>query len=110
MWQKRRMTLTWKAGSWRRIRWKLVRMLYQAASAAVREARRHLASGAIAERARSITKAGEVLTELTGSLDHRCGGEISARLSELYGYMNSRLTEAHVPAERRAFGGKCSAC
>jgi flagellar protein FliS len=74
----------------------LVRMLYQAASEAVREARHQLASGAIAERGRSITKAGEILSELTGSLDYSRGGELSARLAELYTYMNGRLTEAHV--------------
>ena len=73
----------------------LVRLLYQAAIERVREARRHLAAGDIAARARSITKAMEILTELTVSLDRERGGEIAARLLQLYDYMQRRLLEAN---------------
>jgi flagellar protein FliS len=74
----------------------LVRLLYQAATAAVREARRQLADGEIAPRARSVSKACAILTELAGSLDFERGGEISLRLAELYDYMQRRLLEANV--------------
>jgi flagellar secretion chaperone FliS len=73
----------------------LVRMLYQAATGAVRDARYHLAAGDILARTRSITAACEIVIELAGSLDHVRGGEISRRLAELYDYMNRRLIEAH---------------
>ncbi|MBZ5586208.1 MAG: flagellar export chaperone FliS [Acidobacteriia bacterium] len=74
----------------------LVRLLYQAGTGAVREARRHLAAGEIAARSRSISKACEILMELIGALDRERGGEIAERLAALYGYMYSRLLEANL--------------
>jgi flagellar protein FliS len=73
----------------------LVRVLYQAAMGAVRDARRHLAAGEIAARSRSISKACEILLELGAALDHQRGGEISQRLAQLYDYMGRRLIEAN---------------
>ena len=73
----------------------LVRMVYQAATGAVREARKHLAAGDIAARARSISYACEAVIELAASLDHQRGGALSARLSELYQYIVRRLVEAN---------------
>ncbi|MGD0870549.1 MAG: flagellar export chaperone FliS [Bryobacteraceae bacterium] len=73
----------------------LVHLLYEAAIEAVREARRHLAAGEIAARSRSITKAFGILQELVAALDHDRGGEISARLAQLYDYMQRRLLEAN---------------
>ena len=74
----------------------LVNMLYQACTGAVREARHHLANGEIGERSRKINKAYEILTELSVSLDHQRGGEISQRLGRLYDYMQGRLLEANM--------------
>ena len=74
----------------------LVLMLHQSASGAVRDARRHLAAGAIAERSRSINKACGVLAELISSLDRERGGEIAERLGQLYGYMYNRLVDANL--------------
>jgi flagellar protein FliS len=73
----------------------LVNLLYQACTGAVREARHYLANGEIAARSRSITKASEILIELTTSLDHQNGGEISQGLARLYDYMLHRLAEAN---------------
>jgi len=73
----------------------LVHLLYEAAIAAVREARRYLAEGEIAARSRSITKAFSILQELVAALDHDRGGEISARLAQLYDYIQRRLLEAN---------------
>lgn len=74
----------------------LVGLLYQGAMDAVQEARRRLADGEIAARSRSITRAMEILTELTTSLDHNRGGEIAGRLAQLYDYMQRRLLEANL--------------
>ena|SRR5947209_8556991 len=74
----------------------LVRLLYQGASDAVRDARRYLADGEIALRSRAISKACEILIELTTSLDHSAGGEISGRLEQLYDYMQRRLLDANM--------------
>jgi flagellar protein FliS len=73
----------------------LVHMLYQAAITAVGDARRHLAERRITERARAITKACDILVELNTSLDFERGGEMSVRLSHLYGYMFRRLVDGN---------------
>lgn len=73
----------------------LVRMLYQAAIQAVEDARRHLASRDIAARARAISKANTILTELTVSLDHERGGEVSRGLLRLYDYIGRQLIDAN---------------
>jgi flagellar protein FliS len=73
----------------------LVRMLYEACISHVRDARRHLADGRIMERCRSISSASEILSELTASLDHERGGDISRRLASLYDYMQRKLSDAN---------------
>jgi flagellar protein FliS len=77
----------------------LVRMLYQGCSDAVREARRLLAEEDVAGRSRAITKAHEILAELSSSLDRSRGGEIAERLARLYDYMQGRLIEANCRQE-----------
>lgn len=73
----------------------LVRLLYRGAIDAVSMARKHLVSGAIGQRSRSITKAWSILQELIRTLDHSQGGELSRNLAGLYVYMQSRLMEAN---------------
>jgi flagellar secretion chaperone FliS len=77
----------------------LVCLLYQHAIDAVRDARRHMASGEIALRAQAISKTLGILGELNGSLDHNAGGDISSNLEQLYTYMTIRLTEANLRKE-----------
>jgi flagellar protein FliS len=74
----------------------LIRLLYQGALAAVRDARRHLASGDIASRSRAVSKAFAIVMELTASLDRERGGEIAVRLMQLYDYVQRRLLEANA--------------
>jgi flagellar protein FliS len=74
----------------------LVKLLYQAAIESVRDARRHLANRDIAARARAISKASMVLAELTVSLDHERGRDVSRGLARLYDYMSRRLIEANL--------------
>lgn len=71
-------------------------MLYRAAIDSIAAARGHLHSGEIWERSRRINKASEIISELTQSLDHKAGGEISGNLAELYAYMQTRLIEANT--------------
>lgn len=73
----------------------LVHLLYQAASSAIRDARRHLAEGDIAARSRAISKACGIVLELATVLDHERGGEISRKLGQLYEYIHHRLLEAN---------------
>jgi flagellar protein FliS len=74
----------------------LVHMLYRGAIEAVGKARRYLAAGEIRERSRQVTKAWEIIQELTTSLNREKGGEISRRLEQLYGYIQARLLEGNT--------------
>ncbi len=74
----------------------LIRLLYQACTSAVQDARSHLKAGEIPERSKSITRAWEILAELTHSLDRERGGEIALRLGRLYDYMQRRLLDANL--------------
>jgi flagellar protein FliS len=74
----------------------LVRLLYRAAMAAVREARERLAAGEIAARSRAISKTCGILIELNAALDHGRGGAMSTRLAALYEYMLNRLLDANL--------------
>jgi flagellar protein FliS len=73
----------------------LVHLLYQGAITTVGDARRQLAEGQALARARSVSKACNILVELNTSLDFERGGELSVRLAQLYGYMHRRLVEAN---------------
>jgi len=73
----------------------LTAMLYDGALTAVREARRHLAEGRIPERGRQISKAVEILAELSRSLDLKQGGDLTVRLASLYDYMQRTLLDAN---------------
>lgn len=74
---------------------KLVQLLYQGAIEAVGSARVNLASGDIKGRFAAATKVIEILTELSSSLNHEQGGELSARLAALYDYMQRRVIDGN---------------
>jgi flagellar protein FliS len=80
----------------------LVCLLYQHALDQVRDARRYLASGAIPERCKAITKAIAAVVELSNSLDRQAGGAISSNLEQLYYYMTVRLTAANLRRDDKA--------
>ena len=80
----------------------LVCLLYQHAIDAVRDARRHLATGDIAARAQAMSKALAILGELNSSLNHGAGGALSRNLEQLYGYMMTRLTEGNLQKDDKA--------
>jgi len=74
----------------------LVRALYQGAIQAVRTARTALANGQIRERSAAISKACDIVQELTVSLDQQAGGDVAASLAELYVYIYKRLCDANI--------------
>jgi flagellar protein FliS len=74
---------------------RLVQMLYRGAIAAVGQARGHLRDGEIRQRSEQITRAAEIINELTLSLDREKGGEIAGNLAELYDYIQRRLQDAN---------------
>jgi flagellar protein FliS len=75
---------------------KLVNLLYRGALDSVAAARRHLAGGEILERSRQITRAWEIVQELSETLNHEQGGEVSRNLAELYHYIQVRLLQANA--------------
>ena len=74
---------------------RLVQLMYRAALEAVDSARANLARGDVMARSAAVSKAVEILNELSSSLDHQQGGEISARLAALYDYIQRLLLTAH---------------
>ncbi len=74
----------------------LVCILYRAALDATASARVHLRNGEIRERARCVSKASGIVSELLHSLDPGASPEIHGSLAALYVYIQERLTEANV--------------
>jgi len=93
---------TYHAGQYREIEIKtatpteLVVLLYDAAIAGLREARRHLQAGNIANRARCINKVTAILSELQANLNFEAGGEIARSLDRLYNYIRDRIFQANA--------------
>lgn len=81
---------------------KLVALLYRGALSAAGAARAAFAAGDAVGRAKNVSKAWAIVNELRQSLDHKQGGEISARLSELYEYAGQRLLAANAEQSEKA--------
>ncbi len=73
----------------------LIGILYEGALGSVEQARQRLAEGDIAARSAAVSKAVAILGELSTSLNHQAGGEISVRLASLYDYMQRRLLDGN---------------
>jgi flagellar protein FliS len=74
----------------------LVVAMYETAIKRTQEARACIASGDIWGRARAISKAVMILSELIASLNPEVGRELARNLDRLYRYMQRRLEQAHV--------------
>src|SRR5579864_3146548 len=74
---------------------RLIQMLYRGAVDSITTARRYLKLGDIRARSRAISKAMAIVTELSLSLNHTTGGELSKNLAELYAYAEKLLIQAN---------------
>ena len=74
----------------------LIRMLYEGGLSAIDRAIEKLQGGDIMGRGREITKAIEIVQELQSSLRPDVDSSLVNQLSDLYGYMQKRLFEAHA--------------
>ena len=74
---------------------RLIQLLYRGALDSIASARRHLKLGDIRARSRAISKTMAIVTELSLSLDHNTGGELSRNLAELYAYAETLLITAN---------------
>lgn len=82
----------------------LIRMLYRKALALVHDARRHLVTGDVVERSRSIMRTYDILQELIGALRDDVAPELCARLRGLYTYMQQRLIEGNMEQKDEPLG------
>src|SRR5436309_2788035 len=74
----------------------LIQILYDAAGDRVRAARLYLKEGDALARSRAVSKAQDILTELTLALNSKEGKDSSATFSAIYDYLRKRLFEAHL--------------
>jgi flagellar secretion chaperone FliS len=74
----------------------LIRTLYRVAIDAVCEARAHLASGNIRERSKAVSKAHNILRELSASVKPEAEPALGRNLVELYDYMQRRLLTGNL--------------
>ena len=76
----------------------LIIALYEGGISAVQEAKRCLEAREIMARAKAITRASNIVAELRFSLkqDQADTNDLTANLSQLYGYMQQRLLEANM--------------
>ena len=74
---------------------RLIQFLYRGALDSITTARRHLKLGDIRARSRAISKAMAIVTELSLSLNHTAGGDLSKNLAELYAYAQNLLIQAN---------------
>jgi len=74
----------------------LIQLLYRGALDSITSARRYLKLGDIRARSRAISKAMTIVTELSLSLNHTAGGQLSTKLAELYAYTQTLLIQANV--------------
>jgi len=75
---------------------RLVQLLYRGALDSIASARRYLRLGDIRARSRAVAKAMTIVSELSLSLDHNHGGELSRSLAELYAYVQTLLIQANT--------------
>lgn len=80
----------------------LIRMLYEGALSAVDLAIEMLRCNDVMARGKTITKAVNIIHELRASLRSGPQDESASTLAELYGYMTSRLLEAHAKKSEAA--------
>jgi len=73
----------------------LVVMLYDGAIVAVRAAAQAVADGEVPTKAAQISRATNILSELSGVLDLQ-QGELAQNLAGLYDYMRSQLLQANL--------------
>ncbi len=74
----------------------LVVLMYEAAIASACDARHEFDAGNRNAGSSAVSKCSRIISQLSLSLDHQRGAEISQNLKRLYAYMQQRLSEAHA--------------
>jgi flagellar protein FliS len=82
---------------------RLVVMIYDVAVAQVGQARAALSAGDPSAKARAVDRVARCLGVLQESLDMEQGADVAKNLDRLYGYLQRRLTQAHLRNDDRVF-------
>lgn len=80
----------------------LIAMLMEGALDRIAAAKGAMGRGETAKQGELLGKAISIIDNMRGSLDHTAGGELSARLADLYDYMERRLVEGGSNADASA--------
>ncbi len=79
----------------------LVVMLYDGARRFLTQASAAMSQGEIEQTHRQMRRAEAIIAHLEGTLDHQQGGDIAARLLDIYVFCRRRLNEARVDRDPR---------
>lgn len=75
---------------------KILLMLYEGAIKFVKLAIVGMEKNSIKDKCENIGRAYDIILELNNTLDHKIGGEVAARLEQLYQYMIEQLIKANT--------------
>lgn len=78
---------------------KLLLMMYEGAIKFTKMAIKSAEEKKIAERCVNIGRAFDIVLELNNTLDHKVGGELSARLEQLYMFITEQFTKANISGD-----------
>ncbi len=81
---------------------KILLMLYEAVIKNCKLARLALDQKKIADKCKHITKAHDIINELSNTLDHSKGPEVAAQLESLYAFCVSQLIKANIENDAAA--------
>ena len=80
----------------------LILMLFDRAIALLDKAKNEIIEKQYEEKGNSLTKANEIIAELSGSLDMEKGGEIATSLSRLYNFVMREIVDADMNLNTKA--------
>ena len=80
----------------------LIQMLFDGLIESLATARGHMERGSIAEKSKSLSRAGRIVVGLQGALDIEKGGDIARNLNDLYAYVTRRLFHVNANNDMEA--------
>jgi flagellar protein FliS len=78
---------------------KLLLMMYEGAIKFTKLAIKASEEKKVADRCMHIGRAFDIVLELNNTLDHKVGGELSARLEQLYMFITEQYTKANISGD-----------
>lgn len=78
---------------------KLLLMMYEGAIKFTKLAIKAAEEKKVADRCMNIGRAFDIVLELNNTLDHKVGGELAARLEQLYMFITEQYTKANISGD-----------